>query len=198
MNPSQTDVILLDFSKAFDKVPHQRLLHKLEFYGVRSSLHRWTSSFLRDRSQQVLLDGTTSTSASVQSGVPQGSVLGTLLLLLFINDLPEYISQDSTARLFADDCILYRNIETECDTRDFPHDLDRLQQWEKDWLMEFHPPKCQVLHITTKRKPIQTPYTKFHVKLKSLLRHGFHNLSFMVTKCINLTKLLAQIFRAVY
>ena len=73
----QTDVVLLDFTKAFDKVPHQRLLHKLEFYGVRSSLHRWISSFLADRSQQVLLDGVTSTSAAVQSGVPQGSVLAT-------------------------------------------------------------------------------------------------------------------------
>ena len=81
------------------------------------------------------------------------------LFLLFINDLPEYISPDSKARLFADDCILYRNIETEPDARDLQHDLDRLQQWEKDWPMEFHPLKCQVFHITTKCQHIRTPYT---------------------------------------
>ena len=149
----QTDVILLEFSKAFGKVPHQRPLHNLEFDGVRSSRHRWISSFLRYRLHQVL------PSASVHSGVPQGSVFGLLLFLPFINDMPEYISPDSTARLFADDCILYRNIEIESDARDLQHDLDRLQQWEKDWLMEFDPLKYQVLHITTKRKPIQTSYT---------------------------------------
>ena len=132
-NRGQTDIILLDFSKAFDKVPHHRLLHKLEFYGIRGSLHSWISSFLGKRFQQVLLEGATSASAPVQSGVPQGSVLGPLLLLLFINDLPEYISPGSTARFFADDCILYRAIETESDAHELQHDLDSLQQWEKDW-----------------------------------------------------------------
>ena len=157
-NKGQTDVKLLDFSKAFDSVPHHCLLHKLDFYGIRGSLHSWISSFLGNRSQQVLLDGVTSSSAPVQLGVPQGSVLGPLLFLLFINDLPEYISPKSTAKLFADDCILYRTIETESDARGLQLDLDRLQQWEKDWLMEFHPQKCQVLHITSQRKPIKFLY----------------------------------------
>ena len=141
--------------KAFDKVPHHRLLHKLEFYGIRGSLHSWISSFLGNRSQQVLLDGVTSSTAPVQLGLTQGSVLGPLLFVLFINDLPEYISPKSTARLFADDCILCRTIETESDARDLQLDLDRLQQWKKDWLMEFHPQKCQVLHITSKRKSVK-------------------------------------------
>ena len=154
-NKGQTNVILLGFSKAFGKVPHHLLLYKLELYGIRGSLHSWISSFLGNRSQQVLLDGVTSLSAPVQSGVPQGSALGPLLLLLFINDLPEYISSKSTARLFADDCILYRTIETESDARDLQLDLDRLQQWEKVLLMEFHSQKCQVLHITSKRKPVK-------------------------------------------
>ena len=82
-----------------------------------------------------------------------------MLFLLFINDLLEYISSESTARLFADDCILYRHVESETDAGHLQHDLDRLQQWEKDWLMEFHPQKCQVLHITPKRKPVLASYT---------------------------------------
>ena len=126
-NKGQTDVILFDFSKAFVKVPRHRLLHKMDFYGIRGSTHSSISSFLGNRSQQVLLDGVTSSSAPVQSGVSQGSVLGPLLFLLFINDLPEYISLDSTARLFADDCILYGQIESESDPHDLQKDLDRLQ-----------------------------------------------------------------------
>ena len=154
----QTHVILLDFAKAFDKVPHLRLLSKINFYGVRNSLNRWVSSFLEGRSQQVQLDGNTSTQAPVESGVPQGSVLGPLLFLLYINDLPNYVSRESTARLFADDCVLYRRIKSDEDAHTLQKDFNGLQRWEKDWLMEFHPQKCQVMHITNKRKPIKVPY----------------------------------------
>jgi hypothetical protein len=154
----QTDVILLDFAKAFDKVPHLRLLSKIIFYGVRNSLNRWVSSFLEGQSQQVQLDGNTSTQAPVESGVPQGSVLGPLLFLLYINDLPNYVSRESTARLFANDCVLYRRIKSDEDAHALQKDLDGLQRWEKYWLMEFHPQKCQVMHITNKRKPIKVPY----------------------------------------
>ena len=157
----QTDVILLDFSKAFDKVPHHRLLSKIEFYGVRNNLNKWVTSFLQGRSQQVHLDGISSTQVPVESGVPQGSVLGPLLFLLYINDLPNYVSPESTARLFADDCVLYRKIKSEEEAKALQKDLDGLQRWESDWLMEFHPQKCQILHITKKRKPIKVPY-KIH------------------------------------
>ena len=95
--------------------------------------------------------------------MPQGNILGPLLFLMFINDLPEYISPGSTARLFAYDCNLYRTVETESDARDLQLNLDRLQQWEKDWLMEFHPRKCQAFHIVicSKRKPVRFQY-KIH------------------------------------
>ena len=154
----QTDVVLLDFSKAFDKVPHKRLMQKLQYFGVRGNIHRWISDFLHERTQTVVLENSRSKTAPVQSGVPQGSVLGPLLFLLYINDLPDYIHNNSTVRLFADDCVLYRPINTSEDTTKLQEDLEALQLWEKDWLMEFHPQKCQVLHITNKKNPLKQPY----------------------------------------
>ena len=100
----QVDVILLDFSKAFDKVPHQRLLHKLQYYGVRDKTLSWIQSFLTNRTQQVAIEGTLSSSAPVLSGVPQGTALGPLLFLTYINDLPDAVHH-SSARLFADDSL---------------------------------------------------------------------------------------------
>ena len=90
----QVDVILLDFSKAFDKVPHTRLLNKLSFYGVRGNTNQWTKDFLISRTQQVVLDGAMSSTADVLSGMHQGTVLGPLLFLSFINDMPEVTSSD--------------------------------------------------------------------------------------------------------
>ena len=97
----QTDMVILDFSKAFDRVWHKRLLRKLHHYDLRGHLHSWITSFLIGRSQMVIVEGSESESAPVISGVPQGSVLGPLLFLLFINDLPNNIG--SNTRLFADD-----------------------------------------------------------------------------------------------
>ena len=99
----QIDAVLLDFSKAFDKVPHHRLATKLDHYGIRGKLLQRITSFLEGRSQQVLVEGQSSPSAPVTSGVPQGTVLGPLLFLIYINDLPSCVS--STCRLFADDSL---------------------------------------------------------------------------------------------
>ena len=148
----QIDAILLDFSKAFDRVPHERLLLKLDFMGVRGNLLSWIGDFLRGRTHRVILEGEKSNIAPVTSGVPQGTVLGPLLFLAFINDLPDSVS--SEIRLFADDCLLYRPIKSQADVKGLQDDLVGLQGWEDKWLMSFNPDKCEVLRITNKRKNV--------------------------------------------
>ena len=146
----QTDAVLLDFSKGFDKVFHPHLAAKLYYYGVRGNTLDWIQSFLSNRTQEVVLEGKRSFTAAVTSGVPQGTVLGPILFLCYINDLPDQVS--STARLFADECLLYRNINATAEPDKLQDDIDRLQKWEADWLMEFNPDKCEIIRITNRRK----------------------------------------------
>ena len=122
----QVDGILLDFSKAFDKVPHQRLLEKLSYYGVRGNLHSWIKDFLTNRKQEVVLEGKHSSRSEVTSGVPQGTVLGPLLSLIFINDITKNTS--SNVRLFVDNCLLYRTINCDADAITLQKDIDTMQQ----------------------------------------------------------------------
>ena len=126
----QVNFILLDFSKAFDKIPHRRLLHKRDFYGVRDDTLHWIQSFLSYRKQQALL-GSMSTETDVLSGVPHGTVLGPLLFLAFINGLPESTSSDT--RLFADDALIYSHNKSNEDARRHQVDLDALQDLESKW-----------------------------------------------------------------
>ena len=123
----QVDAIVMDFSKAFDKVAHNRLLHKLNRYGIQGKAADWIKVFLSGRSQQVVLDGESSTEVPVTSGVPQGSVLGHVLFLIFINDIPTGIT--SKLRLFADDTIIYRQITSQADSEELQKDLRQLEKW---------------------------------------------------------------------
>ena len=144
----QTDVIILDFSKAFDTCPHNKLLHKLDKYGIKGPLNNWLRSFLTKRSMKVVLNGEESPSVSVDSGVPQGTVLGPLLFLCHVNDLPETIK--SQVRLFADDCLVYRPIRNLEDQLQLQEDLRSLEVWAKRWGMRFNSTKCYVLSIGCK------------------------------------------------
>ena len=164
----QVDVILLHFAKAFDKVPHSRLLYKLDYYGVRGKTNTWIKAFLTDRKQQVLLEGTHSNRADVLSGVPQGTVLGPLLFLAYINDLPDSL-RSSDARLFADDSLLYRTVNGAKDNALLQEDLSALEEWERIWQMSFNPSKCSVIRITTgrrKKKVYHSSYTLHGQKLE--------------------------------
>ncbi len=153
----QTDIIVMDFAKAFDKVNHSLLLHKLDHYGIRGEVNRWLESFLTNRSQQVVVGGEKSDSVPVGSGVPQGSVLGPSLFLFYINDIQARLH--SKVRLFADDTIIYLVITSPADAAKLQEDLDLLSLWEERWMMSFHPDKCTVLTVTKKRKPTVSKYT---------------------------------------
>jgi len=123
-------------------------LLKPEHYGIRNSALSWITDFLSGHTQRILLDGQFSATSPVTSGIPQGTVLSPFLILVYINDLPSTVC--STVWMFADDCLLYRTIKTVHDTNTLQSDLDSLQQWEKDWLTEFNPSKCEVITFTGK------------------------------------------------
>ena len=129
----QTDAILLDFSKAFDKVDHEGLLLKLHHIGISGPLLNWAGSFLVGREQRVVVEGMESAPSKVLSGVPQGTVLGPLFFLIYINDISKGLSKGTKIRLFADDSLLYRTIETPSDSAILQKDLDTLQLEEKKW-----------------------------------------------------------------
>ena len=138
------DIIYLDFQKAFDKVPHQRLLLKLKAHGIGDSITDWIEQWLTDRRQRVVVDGEVSNWKSVLSGVSQGSVLGPILFLIYINDLDDSIT--SNVLKFADDTKLFRKVNTDGDKQHLQNDLDRLVKWSEKWQMLFNFGKCKCLH----------------------------------------------------
>ena len=149
------DSLYLDFSKAFDSVPHKRLIRKVESFGVRGQLLTWIEAFLTDRQQRVVIQGSKSGWAPVTSGVPQGSVLGPILFLLFVNDLPDAVQ--SHVQLFADDTKLYRSIVVPDDSLLLQRDLDALVHWSDTWQLPFNEAKCKFLHFG--RTSQQSAYT---------------------------------------
>ena len=145
-NRGQVDTFILDFEKAFDTPPHELLKSKLFSYGIAGKTLKWIDSFLCFRQQRVLL------------GVPQGTVLGPLLFSLFINDISSDI--ESEIRLFADDCVCYREIKDEDDTIKLQRDIDGLGSWARKWGMRFQLVKCNMMQLTRKGiKKIHASYT---------------------------------------
>ena len=150
-------MIILHFSKAFDRVPNLWLLAKIHHYGIRGSTYNWIRSFLQNRNQQVVVDGATPDKVEVISGVPQGTVLGPLLFLMFINDLPDTVT--SNTRVFAGDCIIYRTVKSIQDCLQLQEDLRELATWEETWGMLVNPYKCNVICITRAQSPVIFNYS---------------------------------------
>ena len=141
---SPVDIIYLDFKKAFDKVPHQRLLLKLKAHGIGNGMINWIEKWLIDRRQRVVVDGEVSNWKAVLSGVPQGSVLGPILFLIYINDLDDDIT--SKVLKFADDTKVFRKIKSDAGRQHLQDDLNKLIEWSEKWQMLFNFGKCKCLH----------------------------------------------------
>ena len=140
-----TDAIYLDLQKAFDTVPHERLLLKLQRYGIRGNIWSWIKDFLNERLQYVKVGNSTSGTAQVTSGVPQGSVLGPTLFIYYINDMPDII--DCLIKIFADDTKLYYAADTPESVTKLQNNINRLTNWANDWQLKFNESKCKVLHL---------------------------------------------------
>ena len=169
-NKTQVDMVIMDFSKAFDTVPHKRLLHKINNYGITGNAFNWISNFLTKRKQRVVINGEFSEWVHVKSGVPQGMVLGPLLFLLYINDLPDNIS--SSVKLFADDCVMYNTIKGQSDSLQLQSDLDTLSKWQDMWQMRLNATKCFVLRLSHARSPKQFKYTLGGTTLAETTSHS--------------------------
>ena len=155
-NGNNADVLYLDYSKAFDKVCHLTLLQKLSNYGIRGDLLDWIRSFLVGRTQSVIVDGVTSNPGPVRSGVPQGTVLGPLLFVLYINNLPDNVLH-SKSKMFADDTKLHKSVSNEDDRERLMDDLQNVFSWALENSMELNDTKFQLLQHG-KNSELKQPY----------------------------------------
>jgi hypothetical protein len=161
----QTDVIYMDMSKSFDEVNHQILIHKLyNCCGICGSLLGWFSSYLLNRRQRVTVLGATSSEKPVMSGVPQGSILGPILFLFYVNNLPDVVNNAKVV-FFADDTKLFKCVDSHIYGASIQSDLDNLEEWSTSSGLVFNQIKCKCHRITRKKITTEFPYT---IKNKTL------------------------------
>ena len=182
------DVIYLDCAKAFDTVSHSKLLQKIHSYGIKGKLYDWIKAFLANRRQRTVVNGRYSTWSNVKSGVPQGSVLGPVLFLIYINDIVEVI-RNGNIRLYADDCKLFFTCDSNAGHLALQADLDSIMQWVSRNQLEMACHKCEVLHLG-KNNPRQN-YHIGEVNLKSAEKIKI--LGVVVTLSLNFTTHITEI-----
>jgi hypothetical protein len=153
------EVIYTDFEKAFDMVPHRRLIKKLESYGICAEVIRWIEGFLLNRQQRTRVRGHYSGWERVRSGIPQGSVLGPLLFVIFINDLPEIIEGEGDIYLFADDAKISKQIRSVEDQVQLQERCNALQSWSEKWLLKLNISKCKVLRLSNREQQSSFTYS---------------------------------------
>ena len=164
--------VFLDISKAFDRVWHKGLIVKLQNCGLDNELLSWFTDYLKDRSQRVLINGQTSNWIAIQSGVPQGSVLGPLLFLVYINDLVPVVNH-CNIRLYADDACLFIELKDHLGAcNQINHDLERISDWANKWLVNFSPEKCKSMIVSNKHQKDGHPPLQFDgTVIKQVIQH---------------------------
>ena len=178
----QTDILYLDFALAFDCVDHVILIKKLKWYGVTGHLLDWFTDYLRNRSQRVVIDGVASQYLyQLLLACPKGASLVLCYLSFFINDLPEFIPNQSKTALFADDTKLYRSISSISDCESLQRDISSLNDWSQNSNMKFNASKCKVLTITRKKSPVTTDYHLGDTNLQRVQQEK--DLGIMITAC---------------
>ena len=206
-NGKSLDVVFFDFAKAFDSVPHRRLLLKLSAYGIRGKLLSWIEHFLIDRWQRVTVMGESSAWSEVTSGVPQGSVLGPLLFLVYINDLPEVVC--TKAQIFADDTKLYHTVGNGDQAQELQDDINSLYLWSQQWQLPFNDAKCKRMHLGNRNAEREYQINganmqnvdsekdlgimvdkkiKFHLHASQAVAKGFRMLGMIKRSFVNLNK----------
>lgn len=157
LNKLPADVVFLDMAKAFDKVPTRALLNKLKACGVTGKVGRWIENWLTGRQMRVTINGQASTWTEVLSGVPQGSVLGPILFIIFINDLEQAAGGAGVINMFADDTKVGAMMKTDEDVAQLQSALEGIYNWSQKWGMPFNVAKCKVMH--TGRRNTKPQYT---------------------------------------
>lgn len=197
--------IFCDVSKAFDRVWHPGLLYKLEMYGIKGKLLDWFRNYLTNRKHRVMTEGFFSTYRQVSAGVPQGSVLGPFLFLIYINDIVEYIENEK--RLFADDTSLFKVIETNPQdaANSLYRDLCNIDTWSKIWDIKFNPSKTESLTFSRKREIISPDIAFQNEIVKNVSSHmhlglflsedgkWHHHINFIYTKVFKRINLLKSV-----
>ena len=163
-NTKSLDIVYLDFQKAFDKVPHDKLMFKVKQLGINGNVYNWVKNWLSNRKQRVVINGTASDWATVTSGVPQGSVLGPVLFIIYINDID--VGLNNFISKFADDTKIGNSISDERDRLNLQEDLRKISEWSERWEMPFNVNKCHILHVGTRNQKFD--YEMNGVKLDSV------------------------------
>ena len=176
VNGEVVDCIYLDFAKAFDTVPHKRLINKLKAYGITGQVLKWIEAFLTGRSHSVKVNGVSSEINAVISGIPQGSVLGPILFIVYINDILDDITSDGF--LFADDTKILRSVTCRDDALALQSDITILEEWSSKWLLKFNPKKCHALSLG---KFENTMYTMRYEIYSAEMEHVFEEKDLGVT-----------------